>query len=705
MQHQRSFFRRAWLIASVGFVAFALPGCGEGDDASVAIEKAAVVLNSLGAGGSNAITASPERRSSYQGIISSLASAAASDSPARAAAANILIARGHAGLGELAALEAAEAEARWLADAAQVSSLFASGLSQRATADALASFDPTPVLAQLDDQIRQREAEAARALAAKQKQVEVVAAIRAKAEQARARVQAERRREAEVRARAQGVSQTAKAQIIEEATEIKRRGDEFEKQAASFDADAAREAPEIDALQLMADNLAGQVELLRQDKHANAQRAEANRAQAAIAANEANQTFDRLAQAFAALTSARPAVDQFSETASRAYQQAIASAKKAASGGKDVRSSASMLQGSGQQALGDLLASRYRSLSAYAALAESLARSGKGGVSADAARSARQAADSARAEAIQAFRTAMDLYSAAKSGGAASKELNDRLDRLAERLSILSQDGDKPAPAEADPLEASADMPPAAAATDTPPTAPPADFDSASAEAAARDALCRTFDLIKARDFRGAIALAHFETDADREVALALADTLAAGSSLNSACSEKFHKDLAAMLAESQNPQLRGMAPMLAPLTGADMLDKVTRADCTKVRIEVHSASHVTVFDDPDDPELPTSFRNVDGRWLAVPGDTDFGKTVMQQVKAMKPMLAALAPALQRMADNVRSGQIADAAALERDLGAAFLAAMMRAGGGGPGGTGRPGGGGGAGGGGGDGGG
>ncbi|MFN7022322.1 MAG: hypothetical protein ACK4WH_13470, partial [Phycisphaerales bacterium] len=110
MQHQRSFFRRAWLIASVGLVAVALPGCGEGDDASVAIEKAAVVLNSLGASGSNAITASPERRSSYQNIISSLAPAASSDSPARASAANILIARGHAGLGEMAALEAAKAE-------------------------------------------------------------------------------------------------------------------------------------------------------------------------------------------------------------------------------------------------------------------------------------------------------------------------------------------------------------------------------------------------------------------------------------------------------------------------------------------------------------------------------------------------------------------------------------------------------------------
>ncbi|MCC6322541.1 MAG: hypothetical protein IT438_14020 [Phycisphaerales bacterium] len=657
MRHPRSFIRLAALVASAG-MALSIGACDDSDSAQVAIEKATVTLNGLGASGSMPIGNTPDRKSKYQGVIAALTPIAGGESSGSAAAASILVSRGHSGLGEMSAQEAAGAEGRWVAEAAQVASLFDRALSQRATADALASFDPTPQLAEIDDQVRQREAEAGRALAEKQKQLELVNGIRAKADQARAQAQAERRKEAEIRARAQGVSQTAKAQIIEEATEVKRRGDAFEKQAADFDADAAKQAPEVDSLQLVADKLKSQVDLLREARQSHVQRAEASRAQAGIAATEANETFEKVNQSFAALTSGRAAVEEISDSAAKAYQQAIGAAKKAGNSGKDLRSSASIIEGSAQQALGDLLVSRYRSLKAYAVLAGNLARAGKGGVTADSAKAAQDAAGAAKTAAQDAYKAAFELFERGKSGGAASKELNDRLDKLADRLKALSAESDKPAAA-------------------------PADFDKAAVEKEVRDTLCMVNEKVRNRDFAGAAEFVDARSADDKEIVELMTSALSSGQALSTACKDKLGKDLLTLLDESENPQIKPLGKMLDSFVGSKEIEKANKLDCKTARIEVVSPTQARVFDDPEKPEKTTVVNKVEGKWMSELGATPEEKANLQQAKAMKPLVKGVTDGFKRLADGLNAGKIADAAAFEQEITKEMMMAMMRAGGGG----------------------
>lgn len=680
MRHPRSFIRLAALVASAG-VALTIGACGDSDSAQVAIEKATVTLNGLGASGSMPIGNTPDRKSKYQGVIAALTPIAGGESSGSAAAASILVSRGHSGLGEMSAQEAAVAEGRWVAEAAQVASLFDRALSQRATADALASFDPTPQLAEIDDQVKQREAEAGRALAEKQKQLELVNGIRAKADQARAQAQAERRKEAEIRARAQGVSQTAKAQIIEEATEVKRRGDAFEKQAADFDADAAKQAPEVDSLQLVADKLKSQVDLLREARQSHVQRAEASRAQAGIAATEANETFEKVNQSFAALTSGRAAVEEISDSAAKAYQQAIGAAKKAGNSGKDLRSSASIIEGSAQQALGDLLVSRYRSLKAYAVLAGNLARAGKGGVTADSAKAAQDAAGAAKTAAQDAYKAAFELFERGKSGGAASKELNDRLDKLADRLKALSAESDKPAAAPAE-VEGSNDKP-ADPAPATEAAAAPADFDKAAVENEVRDTLCMVKEKVRNRDFAGAAEFVDARSADDKEIVELMTGALSSGQALSTACKDKLGKDLLTLLDESQNPQIKPLGKMLDSFVGSKEIEKANKLDCKTARIEVVSPTQARVFDDPEKPEKATVVNKVEGKWMSELGATPEEKANLQQAKAMKPLVKGVTDGFKRLADGLNAGKIADAAAFEQEITKEMMMAMMRAGGGG----------------------
>lgn len=660
-----------------------LAGCGDSDADRAAVEHAAVVLNGLGVSGGTPLLNADDRRTKYQSVITSLKDAAASETPARAAAAQMLVARGHAGLGELASEEAARAEADWLAKASAVRSAFDRGLSQQVVADALASYDPSKEQAELDTKIREREEDAARAVQAKQKQIEKVDAIKARAEQARVKARAEREREAELRASAQGASQTVKAGIIEEANRIKRQGDEFERTAATFDAEAAKEAPEVASIQSNVDKFNRQVELMRDAKESLTQRASASREQATHASREARETFQQVETLLGELTAARQETNAATEKAVSAYKAAASAAAKAAGAGKEMRTSSSIARGNYQQAMGDILASHSRGQRAFAVLLGAMQRAGKGGVTAAQVSEADQAYVQTREEAKAAYEEAQKLF----AGAGATGSLSNRLADLSEKLNKLAEDtGATPTKPAADPND---DAP---AGEDAPVEHPggsgamaPADgagFDAAAVESEARPAFAQFAGAFKARNFDAMSEQCVFKSDKQKDAFLTLMSLFASGERFEKACNEKFGKGFEALVKESQQASVKGnpmLAQFSAMMKGMEEVRRLDDVDPATVPLTARSATEVEVADD-DSGEL-TKFRKIDGVWKA---DADaMSKGAAAQMGPMLSMLKALAGVFGTVADDIGGGKYADGDAMLLDFNTKLMGAMMRAGPGG----------------------
>lgn len=464
MNPSRHRTKAAAFLIGAAFWTSALAGCG-GSDTDAALEEATITLNALGASGSVPLAATNDRKAKYQAVIAKLKSVDDDASGAAAAAAQLLLARAHAGLAEMSAGETAAAESAWLDRTTLARLTFDRALSQRAVSQALASFDPTKELADLDEQIRQREQEAAEARQAQQTQQQLVDKINADAAAATAKAEAERVREAEIRAGMQGASETQRAAILEQAREVKRRGDEFEKQAANLAAEAAKEAPEIASIQAQIDKLNRQVELLRVAKQALRARAEASQAQAAEAAREARQTDDEVTALLAAVRQSGEEAATLTEQTIQIYRTAIAAANKAAGTGasNELKANANIARGNYHQSVGDVLAAHARGQLANAQLLSALAAGSQPGVTAAQAAEARAAFDQTRSAAYQAYTEAADLFSRASATG----DLKTRLESLSERMRKLNEalapaaSPDAPADAPAEPDAPPADDAPA----------------------------------------------------------------------------------------------------------------------------------------------------------------------------------------------------------------------------------------------------
>src|SRR5690349_7533491 len=98
----------ASLVLACG-VAAGLAGCDD-DSHQRAIDAASVRLDAFGVAGSAAVPTEKVRKDTYTAVISGLKDTAETGTPGQRAAANMLIARGHAGMGEIAAQNSAELE-------------------------------------------------------------------------------------------------------------------------------------------------------------------------------------------------------------------------------------------------------------------------------------------------------------------------------------------------------------------------------------------------------------------------------------------------------------------------------------------------------------------------------------------------------------------------------------------------------------------
>ena len=374
LRPHRSFLLSACLLAALA------GGCGGESAAEQALRRATLKLDALSIAGSTPMPSEVGRKAVYNDVLTNLRSFADAPEPGEAAAANLLIARAHAGMGEIASQHAAEAERRFLSQLTTVTAALDQWVSQNSVADALSLYDPAKDLADLDRQIADRAKEAEAMQAEKARQETVVQDLQSRAEQALQASKSERARETSIRLQADlaGVSQTARYDLVQQAAQAGRAADAKEKESAFLQAEAASQSPRIGEIQRQIDRLRTQAQLLAQAKtdisarKATAtQQAEAARAEAAKAA----QSIEAILTAIAA---ARDAATTPTDEAVKAYTAASASAKKAASGaaGRDHKLSANTAAGSYQQSLGDVQAARARSLASYAAALSLLAKHG-----------------------------------------------------------------------------------------------------------------------------------------------------------------------------------------------------------------------------------------------------------------------------------------------------------------------------------------
>lgn len=701
------------LIAYAGF----MPGCDK-DPVNAELQRADVLLSSLTSAGYTAMPSDDRRREDLQWIVNRLTgksvaglpnsmtgkgvkgvsedlknkistdlptlSVAPTESPipSQAGAANLMVARALAGLGEIHAKDQQVKEAALLSRVAVIRA----GVSEWAALNALArgheAYDPAADIQRLEAQITQRQQEQAAKQQAKTAQDTLIDELTRKASDATAKADAERTREAELRARLAGASQTERARLMEEANRIRRVGDGFEKEASNLLAEASKEQPKAQVLQRELDLANQQIVLLREAIASAQDRAAKGHAAADAARASAQETSQRIDQLIADAKGLRTNADTPSNEALDLYSKAITRVKAAQTKFDDAQSKgvASATAATFAQSTGDIQAARARGLILLAGVLES-ASSDKSPLPNAAAY--RQSAETYAAQAKDARKAAKDAYEAAKElfakAGFKEKERAEAIDKSLDSLAKLFDDTQKtPAadpkdqtpPSEPGVEPAGKPAPEAAAGEGAP-------FDKAAVEAEVRAFLQKQIDDVKAGDTKSALAALEFEDAAEGKLLAGLIPFGHAMQSLDGACKEKFTKGFSDLLRETQvdsvrsNPVL-GMLSMVGAMAG-DMGDfgSVSAADAP---LSVHAADDVEIT---FQGQPPMHARKRDAGWRLVMPPMGLADGPMAgQLKMAVPMLVGATPVLESVAADTKASKYADADAMLTELAAKLTGAL-----------------------------
>lgn len=694
--------RVAALLAACALAA-SLASCGRSDPVQEEIDRVSIGLGAVSTSGSTPLPSVENRKDVYVWAIARLTGSGsgnisieglstttpAPSSPAavnapiagQAAAANLLVARGHAGLGEISAQEAAQLEAGATLQISPISAALDQWLAQNAAADALSAYDPAADIAAIEKQIGEKQKLADAARANKDSKVAAIADLEGQVADLIAAARVLREQSAEVRGLATGVSETERLALLTEAVRIGREADQVEKEAANLLARIAMEKPAADNLQRGIDELTTQMQLLRTDKENLRKRADQGAAAAQRARSEAQSAATRLMQMLGQLTAAREAAEAPTTAAVSAYEKAVSSANKAGQGVRDqsLKGQSAIAAGNYQHALADVLATRARGEFSYAELLNDLANAQpKLPNASDLASKAATAADSAKAAreaAVAAFRAALDKYTSAGSGGG---ETQDRLEALKNAMNAIL--GNQPGSGE--------ELTPIA------PDAPEGEAMGADADAAA--ALADGATAATEDDIRAALELyiaASKNADvpairgflhADGENGAEALDAAFAPIRLNAACQTAYGKSLRQTIDESSvasikaNPMIGGMIQMIDQFQpSADEVEAMSAADAEIVVASETEA--IVTFPDGSGAGQDIMVKKVDGAWKV-----DLS-AVLGAVSGSNPMMATMLKSIgtsfNTVTGKLTGGEYADADAMLIDLNKELMAAMMKAGG------------------------
>lgn len=619
--------------------AVVLSGCGD-DQAERALAQAEVQLSSINQFGSTPPPSIENRRKIYSSVLSSVSAIGDKAGSGQQAAASLLKARAQAGLAQIQAAEAAGGESAFLADAIAARSVLDKWISQNATAAALEIYDPAQSLAEYDTQIADKSREADQAMAAKVAQEKRVADIQAEAQGVQLQARAARERETQVRARAQGVAAVERSGIIQEAAERRREADQLDRRAAELLAHAAAEAPKVAELELQANRLNTQQALLRQAQSDIRARYEASRQHAAGAREDAKAAGARLAELLTSLGTARDALAPASDDAVSGYAKAVASAKQAASLGRDTKQSSTAAAGSFQQSMADAMATKALGMDRHARLLEAAANVQPPLSGAqfwkEKASAARASSNAIASEVKAAYEAAVGLFESS-GGGDKAKGVIDAMKRFLEER-------EKGA------------------------------MDTGAVEQEVRGALA---GMMSAENSQAALANVVFKNDESKAAVDGLVPITAKLDELRAAAKNTFGKELGELIAQSENPAVRGN-PLLAGFAGSGKgggglgggVPGLPSGDASDATVVVEGPSRAMVTMGGQAFEMA----KVEGVWKL---RLELPKAAIAQMGMMKPMFESMAGVLSEVTEKTSTGGYATADDMLQELASKVAAAAM----------------------------
>jgi hypothetical protein len=648
--------RNGWIVARIAGLAVAvaaianLGACDGNDQVADAISRANIKLTGMVPGGSATAAPSVDTKN-YQELITNLKAVSGKGGAGQQAAVELLTARAQLGLAGQATAEAAEAERASLTSITAVRSALHEYLTYSGQVAALSTFDPSPLLAELDAQIGQREADLAKARKAKQDIDGRLAALAATAQGKMDQAAAERKIEADLRQQAMRVSDTEAAELITQANVHRRLADGFDVEASTLEAQSAQIAPEAPEAQLRIDQLTGQRDQLGRGRDEIKKRSDENRQLITAARADQAKAAEAVDTAIKALSTAREGdLPTRYKAAVARLGEATDSANRAA---KTSKGPSQLAVAEAKHALGDL---RWAEAQGLAIAAETLeAAAGASGLPGQ-AEYAQQAA-TARESQKAALDAATEAYQAAKSGyegGNTKGEAATRLEDVnAKLIQIIMKTSGGAVDLSAE-LTNNEEAPaaPAEAADSSPPSVSTADSPQTPVETLLR--------LTKAGEFDGLLDVMYVPDQNTRDLLVATMGMLGKMKQLDDACKAKFGNGLSddpnSMMGQQQ--AMLGVTPEMESLSAADLSYSVTGDTAT--------ASHASL------PE-PLRLRKVDGRWL-IDGTTPTGVDA-QSMQAAAKMIPIMNKAVDTLIADVQAGKYKTT----DEVSMALMAEMMKA--------------------------
>lgn len=670
MHTSRSSVSRMLVMALVA--GLTLTGCDRDDPRGDALMKASVQLSSLNLSGSG--TASVEQKSqTLNQVISLLRPIASEGSAAERGSAGLLLCKAYVGLAESASAEAGSAQRAVVDESLKLRSLLSQWLAQNAQADALDAYDPASEFADLK---AQSEELAKQRQATMDKKAAIEAKVKGLLDQAAERdVQLKAKREEEVGIRAQiaGLAATAAESLVKEAARIRREGDAFELEKATFESLAAQQRPEIDEVDRSITMIESQQQLLVKSGEQVTQRADTAQADAKKLREQLTSVRQEIEATVASITAVRgEKVDPAYAKAVEQYTAAIAAARSAQ---ESSRAQASSAIAGAQQSLGDVQWAQAQHLATVQSVMTALANASPALPGASSYKQAADQAEPQRTEALtaaaEAYKGTMELLDAMGGKGEAIERQRAHVkQRLAEARFVLSNGADD---VRAETRDATKDHPldstsrPGASSGSTG-SAAGGDLESGGAvvgDLSTPQGTIATY--IDASQRMDLVAIAELLVDGDvKDIVMMSA---APSMKLDAAMKAKTGQTLTeAVLADPALSALAGSNP------GMPLPAGVTLAEFKfDVQGEKSTVSHPKVI-------KPITLVNVAGGWRV---DPNLPPAIKSQMAMMKPMMASLGVAFDAVTARVEAGELTTAQQVMQAIQQESMKAMMGGGGGG----------------------
>jgi hypothetical protein len=569
----------------------------------------------------------------YSDVVREVQTAGDRGLPGENAAARTLLARAQSGLAGPAVLAMLEAEREAFRRGALVRATLEEYVGRSAQAAALGTYNPAPIIADLEhtaaERGRQAEAAAAEMARLKAQEDDLRARVRELLAQAKARADEAGR----LTQQAATLSATQATPVVVRANEEKRAGERLAMEAALIEARADQLTPRIREAAL-------QIELFRnQRRNAEASiadlraRAETLAQQMARARADALAAADHLARMTDDLAAFRSGTaDNAGNEAVRQLQQAVQSATRA---GNEAGAAGRLASGTAHQTLGDALLIRAQGLRDYADLLAMLADTQPTLPNAQRhqqeAQNAREAARQMLEQAAAAYRSAQSAYAGVQARG----EVKEQLARLAESLENLA----KVAQGESLDLLGRYLLPRSRLGDAAPRSEAPARTGPPGVDPSLIEAINAAYAAQKAGNYDAVLA----DVIADNATMDVLRQQLQVGAKmmrLDAAVKARFGRGLF----EVAGPQLAaaGLDPrsLSGDLSAADMDIRLTGPDTA--RATIRNAP-------PRSP--PMNYRRVDGRWKLDLSD------LAPMMQMMAPMVGGIDRALDGLIADVNAGK------------------------------------------------